>query len=153
MVSHTSVCLRRLAEGRRRGIVGFSRFLSNEKVTVDSLITGWGEPTAKACAGRHVLAIQDSSDIHFRTTDEHRRGLGEIGKGVGRGLVLHAMLGVDAETGSLLGLVTGRIWTREGRVKTAHKKRLLSDKESSKWLSTAEAAKPSTGDSPDGDRG
>jgi hypothetical protein len=89
-----------------------------------------------------VLAIQDSSDIHFRTTEGHRRGLGEIGKGVGRGLVLHAMLGVDAETRGLLGLVAGRIWTRAGRVTTPHEKRRLSDKESSKWLSTAEAAKP-----------
>lgn len=141
-MSRTSVCLRRLAEGRRHGIIGFSRFLSNRRVTVESLITGWGEPTARACVGRHVLAIQDSSDIHFRTTEGHRRGLGEIGKGVGRGLVLHAMLGVDAETRGLLGLVAGRIWTRAGRVTTPHEKRRLSDKESSKWLSTAEAAKP-----------
>jgi hypothetical protein len=50
----------------------------------------------------------------FATTKERDRGLDEIGKGVGRGVLLHAMLGLDAETGGLLGLVTGRVWTRSG---------------------------------------
>ncbi|MER8961252.1 IS4 family transposase, partial [Mesorhizobium sp. M0701] len=71
-----------------------------------------------------------------------RRGLGEIGKGGGRGVLLHAMLGIDAETGGVLGLVAGRVWTREGRVEVAHAKRPLCDKESERWLSTAAAAKP-----------
>ena len=110
-------------------------------MTAEALIAGWGARTAVACAGRHVLAIQDTSEINFTTTVERRRGLGEIGKGSGRGVLLHAMLGLDAETGGVLGLVAGRIWTREGRVRVAHGKRLLSDKESERWLSTAEAAK------------
>lgn len=141
MVERKSVCLRRLAQGRRREIVRFGRFLANPRVTVAGLIEGWGEQTAVACGGRHVLAVQDSSDINFRTTAERRRGLGEIGKGVGRGAVLHAMLALDAETGSCLGLVCGRIWTRAGRRVVDHSKRLLADKESERWLSTAEAAK------------
>jgi hypothetical protein len=142
MVSRESVCLRRLAGGARSGIVGFGRFLANARVTTDRLIEGWSAATAEASAGRHVLAIQDTSEINFATTPDHRRGLGEIGKGVGRGVLLHAMLGVDAETGGVLGLVAGRVWTREGRVEVPHTERLLSDKESERWLSTAEAAKP-----------
>jgi hypothetical protein len=142
MVSRESVCVRRLAGGLRSGIVGFSRFLANDRVTLESLIEGWGPPTAAASRGRHVLAIQDTSELNFRTTAENRRGLGEIGKGVGRGVLLHAMLGLDAETGGLLGLVAGRIWTREGRVNVSHAKRPLSEKESERWVSTAQAAKP-----------
>lgn len=141
MVGRKSVCLRRLAGGRRGEIVRFGRFLANPRVTVDALIEGWGERTAVACAGRHVLAIQDTSDFNFRTTAARRRGLGEIGKGVGRGLVLHAMLAMDAESGGCLGLVSGRIWTRAQRRTVHHGKRLLADKESERWLSTAEAAK------------
>jgi hypothetical protein len=141
MVGRKSVCLRRLAGGRRREIVRFGRFLSNPRVTVDRLIEGWGVQTATACAGRHVLAIQDTSDFNFRTTTERRRGLGEIGKGVGRGLLLHAMLAVDADTNGCLGLVSGRLWTRPGRRRVDHAKRPLSDKESQRWLSTAKAAK------------
>jgi hypothetical protein len=142
MVERTSVCLRRLAGGRRGGIVGFSRFLANERVTAEGLIEGWGATTAAACADRHVLAIQDTSEINFSTTQEDRRGLGEIGKGSGRGVLLHPMLAVDAGTGGLLGLVGGRIWTRDARVETPRHRRLLTDKESERWLSTAEAAKP-----------
>jgi hypothetical protein len=66
---------------------------------VEALIAGWGKEIAEACAGRHVLSIQDTSEINFTTTQQRDRGLGEIGKGVGRGLLLHAMLGLDAETG------------------------------------------------------
>lgn len=140
-MSCETVCLRRLAHGHRHGIVGFSRFLANPRVTLSRLIDGWGAAASEACSGRHVLAIQDTSEFNFRTTEDDRRGLGAIGKGVGRGLLMHAMLGVDAGTGALLGLVTGRIWTRSGRAETPHEKRRLPDKESERWLGTGEAAK------------
>jgi len=141
MVSRESVCLRRLAEGHRRAIIGFGRFLGNRRVTLEALIEGWGAATSQACDGRHILAIQDTSEITFKTAEGHRRGLGEIGRGGGRGVLLHAMLGVDAETGGLVGLASGRIWTRAGRVDVPHGERALKDKESQRWLSTAETAK------------
>ena len=40
MVSRASVCLRRLAEGQRRDIIGFDRFLGNRRVTLAALIEG-----------------------------------------------------------------------------------------------------------------
>lgn len=141
MVVRASSCLRRAADGRRSGIVRYGRFLANEKVTLDALLAGWGEQTAVAAAGRHVLAIQDTSEINFRTTAERRRGLGEIGKGVGRGLLLHAMLALDADSNACLGLVAGQIWTRSGRVEVPHGKRRPEEKESWRWISTAERAK------------
>src|SRR6266567_4738690 len=141
MVARPSVCLRRLARGRRSQLVGFGRFLANRRVTVDRLIEGWSDQTAVAAAGRHVLAIQDTSEINFRTTSNRRRGLGEIGKGNGRGVLLHAMLALDASTGSCLGPVAGRIWTRRGRIKIAHQKRRTKSKESHRWIETAERAK------------
>jgi hypothetical protein len=141
MVARESACLRRLAGGRRGEVVAFSRFMANPRVTTQALIEGWGAELAAACAGRHVLAIQDTSEFNFATTKDRRRGLGEIGKGVGRGLMLHALLGVDADDGGLLGLATGRIWTRPGRVTRPHEERPLEEKESHRWLATPEAAK------------
>lgn len=142
MVARESVCLRRLAGGRRRDVVGFGRFLDNPRVSVEALVEGWGEATGSACEGRQVLAIQDLSEITFRTRPQDRRGLGKIGKGGGYGVLLHAMLAVDAESGGLLGLVSGRIWTRDGGpVAVAHAQRRLAEKESERWLSTAQAAK------------
>jgi hypothetical protein len=141
MVVRKSVCLRRLAGGRRGEVVAYGRFLGNERVTPQALIAGWGEASGAACAGRHVLAIQDTSEINFRTRADERRGLGKIGKGGGYGLLLHAMLAVDADDGGLLGLAAGRIWTRDGLVEIPHGQRALADKESERWLTTAQAAK------------
>jgi hypothetical protein len=120
MVARQDICLRRLSEGERAQEVGFHRLLANDKVTVERLIEGWSEQTVSAVAGRHVLAIQDTSEITFATTPKRRRGLGEIGKGGGRGLLVHAMVAVDAVGGGCLGLVAGCVYTRQGRVSTPH---------------------------------
>jgi hypothetical protein len=141
MVIRPSVCLRRLARGRRARQVGFGRFLAKCKVTTERLIEGWSDRTAAAVKGRHVLAIHDTSEFNFRTTPKRRRGLGEIGKGSGRGVLLDAMLALDAKTGSCLGLVGGRIWTRRGRIKVARQKRRTQNKESHRWIATAEQGK------------
>jgi Transposase DDE domain len=121
--------------------VRHGRFLANPKVTVAALLDSWGDQTAIAAASRHVLAIQDTSEIHFPTPGGRTRGLGEIGKGNAHGLLLHGMLALDATTGSCLGPVAGRVWTRAGRVTVEAKRRALADKESERWITTALRAK------------
>jgi hypothetical protein len=142
MVARGTVCLRRLG-GDRAGEVRFGRLLANPAVSLERLLAGWGEPTAAAAAGRaHVLAVQDTTELRLRTTPERRRGLGEVGRGGrARGLLLHAMLALDAESGACLGLVGGEVWTRRGRVDTPHQRRPLAEKESRRWLATAERAR------------
>ena len=142
MAAGKDVCLRRLARGVRAREVRFNRFLGNAKVTTERVIESWSEGTALAADGRHILAIQDTSEINFSTTAERRRGLGETGHGNGRGVLLHPMLAVDAENGSCLGLLSGQVWTRKGRRTISHDLRDLSDKESQRWITTAQAAKP-----------
>ena len=117
------------------------RLLANERVTVDKLIEGWSDRTGPAAAGRHVLAIQDSSDIKFETTEDNRRGLGKVKKGKAYGVVLHAMLAVDADDGGVLGLVSGQVRSRAGTVATPHGQRALANKESMRWVRTATVAK------------
>ena len=123
MVAGKDVCLRRLAKGGRAREVRFNRFLGNAKVTTDRVIESWSDGTVAAAEGRHVLAIQDTSEINFATTAKRRRGLGEIGKGNGRGVLLHPMLAVDAENGICLGLLSGQVWTRKGRRTVSHDRR------------------------------
>jgi len=140
MVARSQVCVRRLAGGRWAAQMRFWRFLANERVTTEKLIEGWSDRTRVAAAGRHVLAIQDTSEIKFATTPERRRGLGKVKKGNAFGVLLHAMIGVDADSGALIGLVGGKVWSRDGDNVTPHAKRTLADKESSRWIATAEAA-------------
>jgi Transposase DDE domain len=142
MVAGKDVCLRRLAKGSRAQEVRFNRFLGNPKVTTAQVIESWSDGTVAAVEDRHILAIQDTSEINFATTVERRRGLGEIGKGNGRGVLLHPMLAVDAENGSCLGLLSGQVWTRKGRRTVSHDLRDLPDRESQRWIATALAAKP-----------
>ncbi len=117
------------------------RLLGNRRVTLEKLIAGWSERTGTAAAGRHVLAIQDTSEIKFATTAADRRGLGKVKKGNAYGALLHAMIGVDADSGILLGLVGGEVRTRQGEVTVPHARRSLADKESARWLTTAARAR------------
>ena len=141
MVACATVCLRRLAQGHWPTQMQFWRFLANERVTVDKLIEGWSEQTRLAATGRHVLAIQDTSEIKFAMTEANRRGLGKVKKGKAFGVLLHPLLAVDADSGTLLGLAGGSMWTRSGEAKTPHDQRRLTDKESARWIATAEQAK------------
>lgn len=140
MVVRASSCLRRAAGGERAAIVRYGRFLANDKVTLEALLAGWGDETRSAVAGRHVLAIQDTSEIAFRTSPQRRRDLGEVGRGNAHGVLLHAMLAVDADSDSCLGLVSGELWTRQGRRSVDHRRRPLAEKESQRWLTTPERA-------------
>jgi len=142
MVAGKDVCLRRLAKGDRALEVRFNRFLGHAKVTTERIVESWSESTVAAVAGRHVLAIQDTSETHFNTTPQRRRRLGAIGKGNHHGVLLHPLLAVDADNGSCLGLVSGEVWTRGERRTVSHDARELSDKESLRWISTVLAAKP-----------
>jgi len=141
MVARGNVCIRRLGDGDGTQTKQFRRFLANDRVTVDRVIASWSEQTGPAAAGRHVLAIQDTSEIFFRTRADRTRGLGEIGKGRSRGALLHGMLAVDAATGGCLGLVAGSVYTRQSRIGIPHGERALADKESRRWIETASAAK------------
>jgi Transposase DDE domain len=141
MLCRRTPFLRELSDGCKGLEMRFWRFLGNRRVTEEKLIAGWGEQTRQAVGGRHVLAIQDTSEIKFSTTQENRRGLGKVGKGNAFGLLLHAMLAVDADSGACLGLVGGKIWTRKGDVDIAHSKRPLAQKESGRWIETADQAK------------
>ena len=145
MLGVRSVCLRQLARGAWAAQMRYWRFLANPRVTVEKIIEGWSEQTQIAAQGRHVLAIQDTSDIKFATTGE-RRGLGKVGRGNIFGVLLHAMMAVDADTAACLGLAGGKVWTRQGDVKIPHARRPLADKESNRWLTTAGQARDSLAD-------
>jgi len=140
MVVRKTVCLRRLG-GHRRGEERAGRFFANPKVTAAGIVVGWSDRTGAACAGRHVLAIQDTSEVKFPTTAQRRRSLGPVKKGKAYGVLVHAMVAVDAASGSCLGLVGGDVWSRDGVNPTPHRQRPLAERESMRWVATAQQAK------------
>jgi hypothetical protein len=141
MVVGQTVCLRRLAQGSHTDEIRFGRFLGNASVTTEALIAGWSDQVPATVAGRHVLVLQDTTEIMFSTTPERQRGLGKVKKGGScRGVLLHPELTVDAESGAVLGLAGGRVWTRSDKPLTAHSDRPLHEKESDRWLDGVRAA-------------
>src|SRR3546814_12513384 len=76
-----------------------TRFLRNAAVSCSEMLAEAAERTAARCAGRHVLAIQDTTVL---------RSSG------GGGEYLHAVLALDAQAGTLLGLIAGPFLAREG---------------------------------------
>jgi hypothetical protein len=83
----------------------------------------------------------DTTEVKFPTTAQRRRGLGPVKHGNTYGVLVHAMIAVDATTNACLGLVGGEVWTRPGVVTERHRDRPFEDRESHRWLATAERAR------------
>lgn len=100
-------------------------------------------PLAK---NRHVLAIQDTTQLNYGSKENRIKGLGPIGNGTCKGFLLHAMLAIDAEENTCLGIAGLKNWVRGPVVKgkrqsNLRKKQLIEEKESFRWVETAENAK------------
>ncbi len=132
-----TVCLRRLGGGHA-GEVRFSRFLNSPRVKAAEMFETAARHCASRAAGRHVLAIQDTSEINHQAHAGRVRGLGPVGNGVDLGFFVHPVLAADAGSGGIIGLAGGRIWKRNGKVKTSARRRALKDKESRRWIEAAQ---------------
>lgn len=98
-------------------------------------------PTIKRTQGRHVLLIEDTTEINLQKHVNRVSGLGTVGNGKDVGFFVHPLLAVDAEEGICLGLADLSIWQRtEGKAEN-YKKLPIEEKESFRWIETAEAGK------------
>ena len=134
LVARPSSCIRRLGGTRAREIQ-FSRFLRNESVTATEMAAHAAERTADRAAKRDVIVIQDTSELALGGRRAKKNGYGPVGKGGNlRGLLLHAVLAVDASTGGVLGLVDAKVWNRKGGKAKHRRTRKTPQKESQRWL-------------------
>jgi len=140
MISRQDVCLRRLADNRAQE-VQFGRWLANDKVTSDALLTAAYARTGTAAVGRHVLAIQDTSELNYQAHAGRVRGLGTVGNGRDVGLFVHPLLAVDATDGVCLGLAHLHQWNRMAKADLDYQRLPIEDKESYRWLEAAQAGK------------
>jgi Transposase DDE domain len=135
-----TVCLRKLGDDRAEQ-VKFRRFVMNERVTVGKMVARLRARIAEVAAGRHVLAIQDTSEINYEAKRARKRGLGTVGNGSDVGLFVHPMLTVDAETGHCLGLADVQVWRRFKSKAPDYRKQPIEEKESYRWLRGPHRAK------------
>jgi hypothetical protein len=112
--------------GDRAGEMRITRLLRNRRVTVGEIFGTAAAHTAGLVAGRHVLAIQDTTSLR----DD----------GAGHSLNLHAMIAVDATNLALLGLLHGRMLVHRGGQAAGRKGRPHAAKESHRWHAATCAA-------------
>jgi hypothetical protein len=135
-----AVCIRKLADDRNEQ-ARFRRFLSNEAVTVEEMVAHRAMLVAAAAKGRHVLAIQDTSEINYQAQSGRKGGLGTVGNGTDVGLFVHPVLAVDAQTQECLGLINAQVWRRtEGKAKD-YRRLPIEEKESYRWVQGGKEAK------------
>ena len=135
-----TVCVRKLADDRSEQ-VKLRRFLSNEAVTVEEMVAHRAMFVTAAAKGRHVLAIQDTSEINYQAQSGRKHGLGTVGNGTDVGLFVHPVLAVDADTQECLGLVDAQVWCRTKRKAKNYKRLPIEEKESYRWVKGGNQAK------------
>jgi len=133
VVETGSLVLRQVG-GDRAGEMSAHRFLDSPQVTPEEILRTAAKHTAVACAGRRVVAAQDTTEINFIARSLGRRGLGPAGDGQTPGFFCHAMVAVDVEDEAVLGVVHARIWTRPTKQAATSKPRSIEDKESFRWI-------------------
>jgi len=139
IVATGSLVLRRVGR-TRAGEVAAHRYLASAHVTPQIIVSAFSARTAEACAGRRIVAAQDTTEINFSGRGRPAKGLGPAGDGVSAGFFIHPVLAVDAGSEAVLGLADAQIWTRGPERAPWRNRRPLAEKESGRWLKGAEAA-------------
>jgi hypothetical protein len=139
--------MRQLA-GSRAEMVGATRFFRNRKVTTGEIVETAAARTALASAERHVLLIEDTTEINYEGKAGRKRGLGRVGNGSDVGLFVHPALAVDAEDGTILGLAGATIWRRKKTKAKDYQSQPIETKESHRWIATAQQARAALVDTP-----
>jgi len=137
IVATGSLVLRRVG-GTRAGEIAAHRFLDSPQVRPAEIIETLGRRTGERCRGRQIIAVQDTTEINFSGRDRARCGLGPAGDGKTPGFFMHAAVAVDGADEAVVGLLDAAIWTRPAGRAGARRQRALADKESQRWLSTAQ---------------
>ena len=125
------------------------RFLNNKKVREEILIEEMCDRHTSVCENRHILCIQDTTDMNFYS-HKHRlqenSGLGRLdGSQFTLGFKMHSTLMLDADQGNVLGFSDVQLWHRPLEMPTKEERKYKSlpveEKESYKWLKAANTCK------------
>jgi hypothetical protein len=128
--------------------IGAYRFFANEAVTKEAALSAGVRQCTQAVAGRHVLAIEDTTSIdmtaHAGLFDPDDAGLGPIESPTHLGFFVHPVLAVDADQAFPLGIGSVTMWSRPRNhpSKTAREYKTVpfEQKESARWVTSIQAS-------------
>jgi hypothetical protein len=125
------------------------RFLNNKKVEESILIDELCSRSSSLCQGRHILCIQDTTEMNF-FSQKHRikedSGLGRLdGAKPTLGFKMHSVLMLDAQSSDLLGFADLKLWHRSENMPNRRLRKYqtlpIEQKESFKWIEAATKCK------------
>jgi hypothetical protein len=129
-----------LAEDRNEALI-FGRFLDHGAVSHAEMLTATGGYTGQRAIGRHVLAIQDTTEFNFAGHTASKSGFERSGNDGDPGLFLHPTIAIDAVHGGMIGLVGTQVLNRTEPKSENSGSRAIENKESYRWLLAAEEAR------------
>ena len=132
----------------RAEMVAAYRFFDNEKVEFENVLEPHIDATCKRVAQQSVvLLVQDTTELDLTRPASQMQGTGPLHQGKRCGALLHPLIAFTTD-GTPLGTVYAEAWAREARTDqpklSANKRRVachqkpLSEKETYRWLQTAE---------------
>lgn len=117
------------------------RFLENEQVTESELIECCLERTEERCKEKHILVLNDTSEINLQRHVGRLQtgsGVGVVGNNNDLGFFVHLGLAVDAESHQAVGFSSMHLWHRcedKGSKESREYQKLpVEEKESYKWI-------------------
>lgn len=118
-------------------------------MTEQALIEELCSRSSKNCHQRHVLCIQDTTEMNFysqRDRIQDDTGLGRLdGNKPSLGFKMHSTLMLDANSNDILGFADVKFWHRPLDMPTRNERKYKSlpieDKESYKWIEAANKSK------------
>jgi hypothetical protein len=124
------------------------RFLDNDKVSENVLVSSCTERTSVLSKDRHVLVLNDTTEINLESHAGRLKpgsGIGLVGNNSDIGFFAHLGLVIDAITGTALGYSSIRLWYREQDKLTKEARGYstlpVEEKESYKWIQCCKDSK------------
>jgi hypothetical protein len=136
MVERVTVCIKELSDNsaeKKR----FERLLRHPEVTPNRIIHTEQARVSTLVSGRHVLAIQDTTENNYQSKAGRVKGLGTVGNGTDCGFFLHPLIVLDGNTGGAIGCAEVTIWNRTKEADKNYQQLPIEEKESYRWISTA----------------
>lgn len=129
----------RLISNDRAEEVGFGRLLRHSELCLKDLIKMGVEFSLQNIESRHVLLLQDTSELSFGVAP-FQDGLLEVGSGKEYGFFVHPVIALDAQSSICLGLANVEVFKRQ--TSEIHRGReKYENKQTYRWLSSVQKAK------------
>jgi hypothetical protein len=129
---------------------GVYRFLQNDRISEDDIVTNMVHNCKESCLGKYVVCIQDTTEVNLsshsgRIKKDSFIGTTNAKNDKGLGFFLHPSLVVDAQQCIPYGYADVKIWNRslsfQSKYERDYNNLPIEQKESYKWLEVSNITK------------